>query len=218
MMKSCGVVFLMAGLILAVGANYAQAGLAVDFTSVTTNATNGNWSLGWSFTVNQSVTVTALGFYDDLQNGLTEPHDVAIYDAQQQIVVSGQVVRGDPLVSWWRWTQVQPVVLVPGVQYEIIAVTGAENYTWAPVGFVADPQVNYLADAYHTPLGGGVLAYPNRSDGVVGDFGPNFLLTSAIPAPGGAAIIGAGPHDACWSQEKALLTDRQRCVIQGRVA
>ena len=44
MMKSYGVVFLMAGLILAVGVNHAQAGLAVDFTSVTTDFTNNNWS------------------------------------------------------------------------------------------------------------------------------------------------------------------------------
>ena len=190
-MKSYGVVFLMAGLILAVGVNHAGAGLAVDFTSVTTDFTNNNWSLGWSFTVNQSVTVTALGFYDDLQNGLTQPHDVAIYDAQQQVVVSGQVVRGDPLVSWWRWTQVQPVVLVPGVQYEIVAVTAGENYTWGPVGFVTDPQVNYLVDAYTMPAGG-VLAYPNFSDGVVGYFGPNFLLTSAIPAPGALLLLAPG--------------------------
>jgi len=191
MMKSYGVVLLMAGLILVVGVNHAQAGLAVDFTSVTTDYTSGNWSLGWSFTVNQPVTVTALGFYDDLQNGLTQSHDVAIYDAQQQIVVSGQVVRGDPLVSWWRWTQVQPVVLVPGIQYEIVAVTGAENYTWAPVGFVNDPRVNYLVDAYHTSAGG-VLMYPNASAGVVGDFGPNFSLTNAIPAPGALLLLAPG--------------------------
>ncbi len=191
MMKSYGVVFLMAGLILAVGVDYAQAGLAVDFAEITMSSNNGNWSLGWSFTVEQPVTVTALGFYDDLQNGLTQPHDVAIYDAQQQIVVSGQVVPGDPLVSWWRWTQVQPVVLDPGVQYEIVAVTGDENYAWEPTGFVADPQVNYLADAYRTPAGG-VLAYPNGSDGIVGYFGPNFLLTNAIPAPGALLLLAPG--------------------------
>jgi len=190
-MKSYGAVFLMAGLVLAVGANHAQAGLAVDFTSVTRDFTSDSWSIGWSFTVNQPVTVTALGFYDDLQNGLTQSHDVAIYDAQQQVVVSGQVVPGDPLVSWWRWTQVQPVVLVPGLQYEIVAVTGAENYTWAPVGFVADPQVNYVVDAYYASPSV-VLAYPNISGGVVGTFGPNFSLTNAIPAPGALLLLAPG--------------------------
>lgn len=192
MIRNFGVMFLVTGLILAVGANYAQAGLAVDFANFMPDTTTntGNWCLGWSFTVNQPVMVTGLGFFDDFQDDLTQSHDVAIYDAQQQIVIAGQVAPGDPLVSWWRWTDVAPTTLAPGIQYEIVAVVGSENYTWDPAGFVADPRVNYVVDAYYTPAGG-VLAYPNASDGVVGFFGPNFSM-DIIPAPGALALLVPG--------------------------
>jgi hypothetical protein len=43
-----------------------RAGLAMDFTTPTIDFTNDTWSLGWEFNVLNPVTVTALGFYDDL--------------------------------------------------------------------------------------------------------------------------------------------------------
>ena len=190
MVRNIAVMLFVVGVVSAVGANHAHAGLAVDFASAPSDYTSGSWCLGWSFTVNQPVTVTGLGFYDDLQNGLTQSHDVAIYNAQQQIVVSGQVAPGDPLASWWRWTDVAPTALVPGIQYAIVAVTGSENYTWTPNGFVADPRVNYLVDAYHSSAGG-VLAYPDASDGVVGYFGPNFSM-DVVPAPAALALLVPG--------------------------
>ncbi|HHD64878.1 MAG TPA: hypothetical protein ENK96_11095 [Desulfobulbaceae bacterium] len=47
---------------------------AIDFTDVTTNFTNGSWSLGFEFTTNEDIYVTSLGFYDDYRDGLTESH------------------------------------------------------------------------------------------------------------------------------------------------
>jgi len=190
-MRRCGVLFLVAGLILTVAATGAQASLAVDFTSPTTDFTNGNWSLGWKFTVNEPVLVTALGFYDDQTNDLTELHDVAIFDAAQQVVVSGQVAPGDPLISWWRWTGVTPTVLVPQMEYQIAAVTGTENYTWLPTGFVVDPRVNYLLDSYFSAASG-VLTYPDSSSQTVGMFGPNFAMESVIPAPASVLLLIPG--------------------------
>lgn len=190
-MKSIKVLVFTIGLVLIASPICARAGLAIDFANPTVDLTNGNWSLGWAFTVNEPIAVDALGFYDDLQNGLTQLHDVAIFDAAQAMVVSGQVAPGDPLISWWRWTAVTPTVLVPGMQYQIQAVTGAENYTWAPIGFVVDPRVNYQLDSYFTPPGG-MLVYPDASDRVVGYFGPNFSITRVVPVPGSLLLLVPG--------------------------
>lgn len=102
--------------------------LALDFTSPTVDATNGAWSLGWEFTLRSAVTVTALGFYDDGKNDLTQSHGVVIYNLQGNPLVSGTVNPGDPLQSWWRWTSVTPTLLPTG-SYIITAATGSENYT-----------------------------------------------------------------------------------------
>ena len=192
-MKSVRILVLTVGLILIAGPICAQASMAIDFANPTVDLTNGNWSLGWAFTVNQPIMVQSLGFYDDQKNGLTQLHDVGIFNAAQQLIVVGQVTPNDPLLSWWRWTNVTPTLLVPQEQYEIAAVTGAENYTWAPTGFVVDPQVNFALDSYFTPSNG-VLTYPNASDQIVGYFGPNFSTepVGVIPVPGSLLLLVPG--------------------------
>lgn len=191
-MTSVRISVLLVGLVLIASPISAQGGLAVDFARPTIDSTNGNWSLGWEFTVNQPVVVQALGFYDDQKNGLTQAYDVGIYNSAQVLVVAGQVQPNDPLISWWRWTNVTPTLLVPSDRYQIAAVTGAENYTWDPVGFVVDPRVNYLANSFFNPASG-VLAYPNASDSFVGYFGPNFSMDPvAVPVPGALLLVLPG--------------------------
>ncbi len=171
----------------------AQAGMAVDFADPTTDATNGSWSRGWAFTVNEAVEVLALGFYDDQKNGLTESHEIGIFDSNQQLIVSGIVTPNDPLQSWWRWTNVTATLLVPGQGYQIAAVTGSENYTWDPTGFVTDSRINYLLDSYYAP-NNGTLTYPNESNSTIAFFGPNFSMESVatIPAPGALLLLVPG--------------------------
>ena len=55
---------------------------AIDFNSILPgyDFTNGSWSLGWEFNVNQPITVTSLGFYDDLKNDLIESNFRTIFD------------------------------------------------------------------------------------------------------------------------------------------
>ncbi|OPX19226.1 MAG: hypothetical protein BZ151_10360 [Desulfobacca sp. 4484_104] len=181
--------------LVALMAGPALANLAVDFSSVTQNFTNYNWSLGWEFTTKAPVTVAALGFYDDLKNGLTQNHDVGIYDAVGNLLVSTTVLPTDPLTSWFRFHSITPYTLAAGQTYYIQAVTGSENYTWYTNGLVVDPSITYNTDAYYIPANG-VLTFPNASDGHTqalggGYFGPNFT-TSAVPLPSALLLVGSG--------------------------
>ena len=164
--------------------------LALDFTAPTIDDTNGAWSLGWEFTLRDAVTVTALGFYDDGQNDLTESHGVVIYDLQGNPLVSGTVNPGDPLLSWWRWTSVTPTLL-PAGSYIITAATGSENYTWDPTGFVTDPLVTYVRDRY---IQSATPDFPSNMGGnVVGYFGPNFQFDgAAVPEPSTYVLMAGG--------------------------
>jgi hypothetical protein len=48
-----------------------------------------------------------------------------------------------------------------------------------------DPRINFLLDAYHSPAGGGLLAYPELSSDSNGYFGPNFAVKAAtVPCRG----------------------------------
>src|SRR5436309_3045285 len=96
---------LSATLLLGLGLTISSARAdtpAIDFTSPTANYTNGSWSLGWEFTVNQAIDVTSVGFYDDQRNGLTAGHPVGIFDAATNLLASATVAPGDPLTGFFR--------------------------------------------------------------------------------------------------------------------
>jgi hypothetical protein len=193
-MKKLLKIFLTLSLV-ALMAGPALAGLAVDFSSVTLNINDGNWIVGFKFSTNVPVTVTKLGFYDDLKNGLAESHDVGIYDSVGNLLVSTTVLTTDPLTSWFRFHDVTPYTLAAGQTYFIQGVNGTENYTWYANGFVVDPSITFNKDAYYFPQNG-VLTFPNASDGITaaqggGYFGPNFS-TTATPVPSALLLMGSG--------------------------
>ena len=64
--------------------------------------------------LDHSFTVKYLGFFDYQGDGLTETHDVGIYDPAGNLLASATVLPGDPLIGHFRWVAVSPIVLDPG--------------------------------------------------------------------------------------------------------
>ena len=172
------------------GPAHAQS-LAANFTSVTTDYTNGSWNLGWEFNVLQPIFVNSLAFYDDGMNGLTENHDVGIWDPSGNLLGSATVTNSDPLTGFFRTHGVTPFLLAVGNGYRVAGVSGSENYTWAPNGFSTIPEVQFVQDRWTLSTS---LVYPTDSnDGADGAafFGGNFGTTST-PEPASLVLMASG--------------------------
>lgn len=169
---------------------------AIDFTP-RFNFTNNppyEWSLGFEFTTNRAIEVTALGFYDDLQNDLLESHEVGIFSQDRTLLGKGTVNPGDLLEGWFRYTSLQqPIQLAASQTYYIAALTRSEKYTWNPTGFVSDPSINYVRSAYTLSSR---LVFPNPpapTDSNLGYFGPNFKVATGEkePVPEPLSVLGS---------------------------
>lgn len=169
---------------------------AIDFTP-TRNFTNYplyQWSLGFEFTTNRAIEVTALGFYDDLKNDLVESHEVGVFNQDKTLLGKAIVNPGDLLEGWFRYTSLQqPIQLAASQTYYIAALTKSEQYTWSPSGFVTDPSINYVRSAYTLSSS---LVFPNPpapTDNNLGYFGPNFKVKTGDkePVPEPFSVLGS---------------------------
>jgi len=161
----------------------AAAVPVLNFTSGT-QSTFGTFTggVGWSFSTNQSITVTALDTWM-LTSGPTSTVTVRLYDSALNILASASVGASDPLTgspNQFYSHAITPVVLAAGTTYYI--AQDVSQIAINVVGLSTDPRIVYLGglrDASTvTPLsnalGGSVLpAY----------FGPNFEIAS-VPEPG----------------------------------
>ncbi len=134
-----------------------------------------NERVGLNFTLNSPVTITALGVFDDGQNGLTTTIQVGIIRTSDGTTVAGPIsITGssDPLEFKFRMRSISPVILAVG------------NYVVVAVGFnTANPEGNSTVGSNYpgteTNSGGGLINFTNASFGGVG-FGPP---TQSYPTP-----------------------------------
>lgn len=191
-MRKLGLLALAVVFVLGLGVSAHAMTLGMDFTSPTHDFTSGSWSLGWSFTVGStSLSLQSLGFYSG-SAGLSQDHDVGVFDSTGKLIASATVTPTDPLVSWWRWANVaSPVVLAAGQTYTVAAETGRDNYTWDPTGLTWDPDIIFRGSRF---VFANTLAFPTETSpgGVEGYFGPN-IDPGPIPAPVPPSLLLLAP-------------------------
>jgi hypothetical protein len=161
---------------------------------------NGPFTVGWEFHDNSAVNVTSLGAFDDSLDGLTESHDVGLWDSSGNLLASTTVAAGttDPLIANFRYSAISPITLTPGDYF-----IGAE---WEdggdPMVFSGDPgtittvpAITYLNASF---VAGGALSDPVDGSTSPGYFGPN-LTVAGVPEPAtwamvllGVGMIGGG--------------------------
>jgi len=199
---------LVAAAVLLGAGQPARANPIISFTSPTIDFNNITHLVGWEFTANTNILVTALGFYDNPVNGLTASHDIGIYDATTQaLVLSGVVNPSDPYSNWFNWHSVAPTMLTAGQTYDIVAVLGGDARTWDPVGYAVNPLVTWLRNVWSNGVTD--LEFPLSSDGNTnGYFGPNFDGTGTLavpePASGTLMVVGLGMLAVARRRKKSL--------------
>jgi len=140
---------------------------------------------GVQFRLTADIRVTALGYYDRNQNGLSQSHPVGIYSvSSQSLLASATVGAGSSLVGLFRYESITPLDLSAGESYRLVGFhpgtgVGGDLYQIIPVGSVtiASPIVH---EGNYNNLDS-MLSYPTNGPAMTNIFfGPNFLY---VPEP-----------------------------------
>ena len=156
--------------------------------------TNGQWSLGYFFNVTNPFTVTQLGIWDDYDNGLTESHQIGIYDPLGNLIASTTIgAGGGVLLDHTRMVDITPFVLAIGNNYQVLATTGSENYSFN--GTLTNAAgIQYVESAWcgSTTL----VKHCGHATNDNGYFGGNFAgfagTVGPVPEPASMTLIATG--------------------------
>ncbi len=190
----------------------------VSFTGVTENFSNGSFSLGYQFSTNTAINVTALGFYDATLTGgdvglgnCDGCGKVGIYNSSGTLLVSGTATTSGTLIGDFYYVTVPTTNLAAGQTYYVVAETGNADYTWFTTGFSVNPNINFIQDAW---VNGSSLTFPTNSDGFTaseggGIFGANFEeggAVSATPEPSSILLLGSSLLMAMGALKRKVLS------------
>ena len=158
-------------------------------------------SVGFEFTALQNVSITALGYHDNLLDGLLSAHDVGLYSSTGTLLASVNVGSGTfgDLVGEYRYASLTTAYdLVAGSAYVLAAhTTAGDGYRYAGTPtFDSAILIGPNAGGY---LYGPSLAFPGTAG--FGFYGtPNMLFAStvAVPEPGTYALMLVGLGVMGW--------------------
>jgi hypothetical protein len=173
--------------IVAVDSTYNPGG---TYYSIPTDST-----YGWRFTVGTApISVTQLGFFDTGLDGLSESHQIGIWDTSGNLMIQGTVQSGtaSTLAGAYRFELVSATTLSANTTYLI----GAHSPNPVDTAIMFDAPQTYASEitylgANYAPVSG--FAPPTTAYGAAhGVFGPNFQFT-AVPEPEHyAMMMGVG--------------------------
>lgn len=175
----------------------------VTYTSASTGLDGRDFTLGYEFTLSNSVTINALGFWDDDH---ISDHAVGIWDSVGNLLVSTTVLgASDPVQDGFRWDAITNFVLGPGT-YVIGGQYLGDGFPDVASGVASQPGYTYVEDLQ--VLGSG-LNFPTLS---AGGYGANGILLAdfsttdgvATPEPGGASYLLLSAAMLAWPLRKRL--------------
>jgi hypothetical protein len=168
---------------------------AVAFTTFT--PINFDLNIGWSFAVNETVNVFALGYFDMDRDGLATAHTVGLFGPGSALLASADVSSGtaSPLVGDFRYATPNAfATLVPGVIYFLMANNpDSDPFAGAAGGVSLAPRITYGTSVFAP--GGSVLQSPASTASFLdpGLFGPNMIIDSAaVPEPASLTLTASG--------------------------
>ena len=157
-------------------------------------------SLGYQFTPLVDISVSSLGFFDFLGDGLGESHTVGIFDNAGELLSSTVVPSGTVslLDDGFRYNDIAPITLSAGETYTAAALV-LSNADFIGYADVEDALVNPAISLGSLPARYIIhteteLQFPTETVGLAGTemyYGPNFKLT-VVPLPSALLLFGSG--------------------------
>src|SRR5262245_9723104 len=129
----------------------SSADVALTFTGGFPDTPAPGYTQGWRFHVNEPITVSALGVWDQNADGLLESHQVGIWTLGGTLLTSTTVQAnlGSSITAGFRYEMTTPVTLPSGKDYLIGALYTRSQSDERVVRLVAsvatEPELNYLA-------------------------------------------------------------------------
>lgn len=187
-------------------AGMAQAQSAYEFTTPGHSFSNGSWDFGWTFTANQGLVVSGLGYYADPTNGFVNQNEVALYDSLGTLLASATVDNTYALTGHFRYVTIAPLTLVAGQTYQIDGVSHSDNYTWNDAGFSTYSGITYVSNSWVSGSSP-VFQTEVQTDTSAGYHGPNLyfgepVFTNAVPEPQTYALLLAGLGAIGWAARR----------------
>lgn len=160
----------------------------------------GNVTIGWSFSTQSDIRVTALGIFDDYffsgqdpnKLGLKEPHQVGIWDSSGNLIVSATIPSGTntTAIGAFRYVPIIQTILPANNTFRIGAFYGGPQDLYVRyiqgTGFTVDPSIQLLMSGNASGFSAPILNSPYQS---YIPFGPSFLIDQSV----NLACQGFGP-------------------------
>ena len=154
---------------------------------------NDSWIFGINFSVSNNVTISGLGYYDDLGNGFLSNHEVRLYTGTGTLLASTTVTSADALLGSFRFGDISPLVLGPG-SYRVVGANLDDNYVYGfdTSNLVVASDISYLGDVYSQGTTADFLANPSFVNDVAwGFWGPNIVVGEggSVPEPASLMLV-----------------------------
>jgi hypothetical protein len=156
-------------------------------------------TLGYSFDVSSPVTIDGLGVFDADADGLSNSHQVGLWDAAATLLVFGVVGAGavgtDPSLSGaggYAYTSIDSLTLDPGTYYvgARYEVGHTDRVVFGAVGtFSNDPGAAFRLSQY---IQSGLLQFPSIAGASDDRYFGAAVRIGEVPEPGTLALLGLG--------------------------
>ncbi len=156
---------------------------------------------GWQFHLNDSLTISALGAWDEGGLPLQIAHDIGLWTLSDTLLATATVANNNSVAvasaspdGRWLFTPISPIELGPG-DYVLGAVWGDPMIGADPFRFGTTTSTSFGASFIEsreaTLLPGPILVFPGDLGPPNGGiFGPNMALT--IPEPSASVLLFSG--------------------------
>lgn len=182
---------------------WSPANAAVAFTS--TGSGNADvplpFALGFVFTVNQTMNLTALGQFDVAGNGTVGSAKVALFNWDTGVKITETSLSGGGMeetgIYDTYFVTIPTITLSVGTTYLLATEVGANDFVYGNGIMSVDPNVNLLAGRA-TPVGSPdmpgsanttTFSIERTTEAAGSYFGPN-MKVSVVPEPASVALLG----------------------------